>query len=173
MMSKTRSIRYILAAVLTVGLLFMMTACGGGDSATTLKDVPSADLAKAMSEAESSLPDMETLTEEDPEPEIILTSVSDIEFDKVEGFFICYSKEGKADEIVVLKMKDAADAAEAETSLNTHKEKRSSMYATYDPSQVSRVDNGIVFSEGQYAVLIVTDHPTDVQAAFSAAVSEE
>ena len=171
-MKRIGNTKKLLALALVVVMVLMMTACGGGNE-QALKDVPSADLAKAMAEAESSLPDMTTATEEDPEPEILLQSVTDMEFDKFDAFFITYSNEGLADEIVVLRVKDEKDVEDAAAALEDHQQKRSAMYSTYDPTQVERVDNGIVFTEGKYAVLIVTEHPTDVQAAFEKAVTDD
>ena len=165
-----KSVRLAAAALFAVALLVMITGCGKGED--PVKDVATGDLAAAMTAAETTLPATETLTEESPEPETVFTAVSDMDYSKVDGFFICYSTEGKADEIAVIKVKDTKDTEEALASLTEHKEKRESMYATYDPTQVERVANGLAFSKGQYAVLIITDHPEDVKAAFENEVAE-
>ena len=71
-----------------------------------------------------------------------------------------------ADEIAVISVKNKNDAAAAETSLQEHIKHRVSLYETYDPTQVPKLNNALIFTEGRYAVLIVCGDPAAVKAAF-------
>ena len=50
-------------------------------------------------------------------------------------------------------------------SLKAHVDSRVKMYSTYDPSQVDRASSALVFSEGRYAILIISDKQDAVKSA--------
>ena len=94
-----------------------------------------------------------------------------MDYKKVDSFFISYAKEGgKADEIVVIAVKDKNDVDEAVKSLENHREDRKKLLEQYEPEQVKRIEDGVVFSQGQYAVLIICDDVSAVRSAFEKAV---
>ena len=68
--------------------------------------------------------------------------------------------------IVVIAVKDKADVDEAKESLTKHQQDRYNLLQSYEPKQVSRIQDGLVFTKGQYAVLIITSHNDDVRKAF-------
>ena len=72
----------------------------------------------------------------------------------------------EADEIVVIAVKDKADVDEAKEILTRHQQDRYNLLQSYEPKQVSRIQDGLVFTKGQYAVLIITSHNDDVRKAF-------
>jgi len=85
----------------------------------------------------------------------------------VDSYFVSYSSDGhKADEIVVIAVKDKADVDEAKESLTKHQQDRYNLLQSYEPKQVSRIQDGLIFTKGQYAVLIITSHNDDVRKAF-------
>ena len=156
----------ILMCALSVVTLFC--ACGGGENNTPAKsDVSLFDLKEAMLSA-APFGDMAYVSSNDADAETYLSAVSDISYDKVDAFSICYAKDGKgnSDEVVVIRVKDAADTGEALATLQKHLQTRQSLYATYDPTQSQKVGNGITFSDGLYAVLIVSEDNAKVKQAF-------
>ena len=112
--------------------------------------------------------DMAYVSSNDADAETYLSAVSDISYDKVDAFSVCYAKDGKgnSDEVVVIRVKDAADTGAALASLQKHLQTRQSLYATYDPTQSQKVGNGITFSDGLYAVLIVSEDNAKVKQVF-------
>ncbi|MBO4384524.1 MAG: DUF4358 domain-containing protein [Clostridia bacterium] len=115
------------------------------------------DLAERMRET---MPDGNTLayaSKSDPNAEDEFSFVSDLEYGKVETFFILYAPDGKtsAAEIVVIALVDPADAEAAEASLRRHVEKRIALYSTYEPQFVPELEKAVIFTEGRYAVLII------------------
>lgn len=115
------------------------------------------DLAECMREA---MPEGKTLvyaSKSDSNAEDEFSYVSDIAYEKVEDFFILYAPEGKtsAAEIVVIAMASAGDAEAAADSLRRHVQNRIGLYSTYEPQFVPELENAVIFTEKQYAVLIV------------------
>lgn len=156
-----KTVAILLSVLLCVS---MLCACGAN---TAANKVSLFDLKEAMLAA-TSFGDMAYVSSEDKEAETYLSTVADFDFDKVDAFSITYAKDGKgnADEIVVIRVKDSADTGEALATLQTHLKTRQSIYATYDPTQSEKIGKGITFSQGAYAVLIVSDDNAAVKTAF-------
>ena len=116
------------------------------------KSVSMYDLCQKMEAADSSLPSMlyASSAEEDAE-------------DHREGG-------GKADEIAVIAVKNTADTEEAKKSLEAHKESRRKLLDQYEPEEVSRIKDGVIFTSGQYAVFIVSENSDAVRKAFEEAI---
>ena len=156
--------KYLRLCVATAAVLLMMllVACGGGS-----KPVSMYDLNKAMSGAVS-FSDMKYVSSQDAEPDDLFSNVSDMDYGKVQGFFIFYAAKGagNADELVAVQVKKSADLPEAVASLKAHLEKRRTLYATYDKTQVKKLEEGRVLSEGDVAALIVADEPEKIEKAF-------
>ena len=141
-------------------LLLLLCGCSKG----TANNVSLFDLKEAMLAA-TTFGDMAYVSSEDKEAE---TYFATVDYAKVDAFSITYAKDGKgnADEIVVIRVKDAADTAPALATLQAHLKTRQSIYATYDPTQSEKIGKGVTFSKGVYAVLIVSDDNAAVKAAF-------
>ena len=158
---------------LLFALTILMTACGGPtvNSAYVEMQTLSETMLAAFNDAGGSAVPMATVTDESDSPETLLATVTDMDYEDVDHFFISYSTEGKADEIVVLCLTDPDKAKDAEASLLAHKENRAALFRTYGPDQADRIENnGIVFSQDQYAVLIICDGSESVKEAFEKAV---
>jgi hypothetical protein len=93
-----------------------------------------------------------------------------MDYDKIDDFFVSYAVEGKnADEIVVIAVKDKNDVNIAKQTLEDHRESRRKLFEQYEPEQVKRIEDGIIFTEKQYAVLIICDNRDGVRKAFEEA----
>ncbi|MBQ3964609.1 MAG: DUF4358 domain-containing protein [Firmicutes bacterium] len=170
------SLRIALLALLLVFAL-ELTGCGGsgGDGGEAAVDMGTLQeqMLTAYQDAGDSPAAMDTVTEESDSPEALLATVTDIELKDVEHFFISYSTEGTADEIVVLCMKDSNKAKDAEESLSAHKDSRAALFRTYGPEEAARIEeSGLVFSKDRYAVLIICDGSDSVKAAFEKALAD-
>lgn len=158
--------------VLSVTMLLVCVGCGAGKS--TDKTVSMYDLRTAMEAADPALPEMLNASSTEKDAKDKFPNISDMDYKKVDSYFVSYSQDGhKADEIVVIAVKDKADVEEAKKSLEQHKQDRYNLLQSYEPKQVSRIENGIIFTEGQYAVLLITDHNDDVRKAFEDVIKEK
>ena len=151
-----------MAALLAALTMLSLCACGGGHSAA----VPMADLQQSMLSAAPSLPEMKSVSDEDADAAGLFAYLSDLDYGKVEHFFLSYSAKGLADEIAVIALKDPADADAASASLRHHLKERSQMYGQYQPDQLKRVQDAQLFTQDQYVVLIVCDEADAVKDAF-------
>lgn len=153
---------------LLVVIAMITCGCAGGEA--TAETVSMYDLRVAMEEADESLPSMLNASSAEEDAEENFKHISDMDYEKVDSFFVSYSEDGLADEITVIAVKDAADVKAAKESLKSHRQDRRKLFEQYEPEQVKRIDDGIVFTSGRYAVLIICDDGGAVRAAFEKAV---
>jgi hypothetical protein len=170
MINRIKGNRFVTAALIFV---FGLSVCGcGGKDASTGDTVSMYDLRTAMEAADTSLPEMTVLSKNDENAESLFTdNISDMDYDKIDDFFVSYAVEGKnADEIVVIAVKDKNDVNTAKQTLEDHRESRRKLFEQYEPEQVKRIEDGIIFTEKQYAVLIICDNRDGVRKTFEEAV---
>ncbi|MDD6278842.1 MAG: DUF4358 domain-containing protein [Oscillospiraceae bacterium] len=164
--------------VLSCTAMFLMTcSCGSKNEkpmeSSIMKSVSMYDLQKAMKDADSSLPDMSYASSSDENAADLFTYVSELDYGKVDSYFLSYSSEGLADEIAVIAVKNENDVKAAEATLRDHAADRVKLYTQYDPSQTSRAENALIFTEKQYAVLIISNNQNDVKSAFESFINQE
>ena len=155
-----------LSIILILTLAFSLCACGSSSN----DSVSMYDLQVAMLEAAPSLPDMSTVNSSADDAAELLTYVSDIDYDKVDGYFLAYSSEGLADEIFVMRLKSANDVPEAKETIETHVQSRISLFKSYSVDQVPRAEDAKIYTEGKYVILIICDEASQVKTAFDNAV---
>lgn len=153
-------------------LVLLFSACGKNN---TTQLVSMYDLRVAMEAADDSLPELLNINSaEDGAKDKFTQHICEMDYDKVAGFFVSYAAEGGlADEIVVVAVKDASDVKEVKELLEKHKENRYHLLEQYEPKEVKRVSDGLVFTDGNYAVLIICDRADAVKKAFSDVVHKE
>ena len=158
-------IKRIICAAFCLIMILCTAACG--EKPAEVRDISMYDLSRVMLAADE-FGDMSYASSADDGAEDLLANVSDIDYAKVLSFFIAYASDGmgNADEIVVIATRDTADVSEAQTTLQKHLEYRRSVYATYDPTQLDKLDRGTVFSQDNLAVLIVSGDNAKVRTAF-------
>ncbi len=161
-------IKHRMTALLAALSILALAACGAKPAPT----VSMHDLRENMLSAAPSLPEMKTVSDESADAEALFAYLSDMDYGKVERFFLAYSATGLADEIAVIAVRDPGDAEAALASLSAHLESRAQLYTQYAPAQVPRVENAELFVRDQYAVLIVCDDPGAVKDAFIAFTTE-
>lgn len=152
------------AIVLAVMMLAAVFAAGCGGSSDT---VSMYDLRTAMEAADDTLGEMLSADSNEEDAEDLFAYISDMDYGKVDKFFVSYSNEGSADEIAVIALKDASDASAAEKSLKDHVQDRINVFSQYAPEEVKKAENAITFKDGKYAVLIICDKQDEVKKAFT------
>ena len=150
----------IAAFILALALCFSLCACADD------KEISIYDLQKAMLSADGQLPEMLTVSFSDSDAEKKFAYLSDMDYSKVEGYFLAYSADGTAYEIAVICLENSDDEAEAKASLQSHLQDRVNLYKTYEPAQASRAEDALIISQGRCTALIMCDNPEAVKAAF-------
>lgn len=158
----------IFAGMLALLLLGLLAGCGGETPAVSMLA-----LDQAMRGASGRLGEMLYVSSEDADAAALFAHVSDLDYGKVRGFFIDYAADGtgNADELVVIQVKNRADAAAAAQSLQKHLEKRTQLYGTYDKTQLPKLAAARTLTKGNVVALIVADDAAQIAQAFSAYIA--
>lgn len=150
-------------------VMLVLWGCGSSQNRDTISMY---DLRQAMEAADSSLPEMLNTSSSEDGAQENFAHISEMDYEKVDSFFVSYSKEGKAHEIAVIAVKDTADINEAKESLEAHRQSRRKLLEQYEPEEVKRIDDGVIFTKDQYAVLIICDDTDAVRKAFEEALEK-
>lgn len=155
-------------SILVLLMIFVIGIVGCGNNAKKSNDIDVDALQKKLMEADTTLPSMKQISSKDKEGELKFTALSDIDYSLVDSYAYAYAKDGTAEEIAVIVLKDEADAAELMESLHKHLENRKGTMQVYAPEQVSMVENAVVTYHGACVTLIVSNKCGVVQQAFDA-----
>lgn len=195
------------AALLSVAIVFGMTACGSGDNTSSQTD-SSKDVAASVessSAEESSSVKESTSTEESSStgessttekketvktygeklleadkdlPEMLSvngqsTGASDLfaylavyEYEKVDDYYFAYAASGSAEEVAIIRLKDAGDASSLKTALEKHKKTRIEQFKQYDSSQVPMAESAEIYADGEYVLYLACKNRDAVKKAF-------
>lgn len=129
-------------------------------------DVDLAALMDAMTAADPTLPEMVSVTGEGDQAAADFTYLSDLDYKLIDTYFYVYADAGTAEEIAVIKLKDAGQAAAAMDSLHRHIEARQGTFREYDPEQIPLTEKAVIIREGKYVALIVCEKNGLVQNVF-------
>ena len=151
----------IICAVCALVMALSLCACG-----EKTQKIDMYELQKSMVSADKSLPEMKISGSWDENAEKAFSYISDMEYNKIHGFFLAYAADGMAYELAVVQLKDRSDAGAMEDSLNEHVQTRVRMYKTYEPEQVQRAENAVVKTVGDCVLLIMCDSPENAETAF-------
>lgn len=69
---------------------------------------------------------------------------------------VIYSYDGLATEIAVIKKNNKVSAEAITEGINSHLENRKGVYTGYFPSEEEKINNAVLFTSGEYVVLIVS-----------------
>ena len=160
-MTATRKIAALVVSVLM--LCGILASCG--DDA---EEISMFDLNQALVEFTGNPDDMKYASSSDTNPEDLLAHVSNIDYGKVKAFFITYASNGtgNADEIVAIQVKKKSDLNEAASSLRIHLDTRKTLYATYDKTQIPKLEKARILTRDKLAILMVSDDVEKMEAAF-------
>lgn len=157
----------IFCLIFPIIFVFCITGCNNEEEET----VSMYDLQKTVLAVCDDYPEMKTVNSNADDADTLFTYLSDVDYEKVDGFFLSYAAAGESYEIAVVRMKDSSDVNEMVQSLKSHVEDRVRLYQNYQPEQVSQAEAADVFSNGKYAVLIMSDNKSEVKAAFEKAIN--
>ena len=148
----------ILALLLGLSTALALCACTGSPAASAAVDMEELQTAN--------FPTMRSVTGDSDKAAQNFTYFSTLDYDKVENYLLSFSNEKTADEFAVIAVKDPADVQDAAISLSEHKDSRCNTFRQYAPDQLDMAEKGIVFTQDQYAVLIIAENPHTIRDAF-------
>ena len=154
-------IKRIVCALCAVMLALSLCACG-----EKTKSIDMQALENSMVSADKTLPEMKVSGSWEENAEKAFSYISDLEYNKIHGFFLAYAADGMAYEIAVVQLKDKSDASAMADSLREHVRSRVQMYKTYEPQQVQRAESAVVKTDGDCVPLIMSDAPQNAETAF-------
>lgn len=154
-------IKRIVCALCAVMLALSLCACG-----EKTKSIDMQALENSMVSADKTLPEMKVSGSWEENAEKAFSYISDLEYNKILGFFLAYAADGMAYEIAVVQLKDKSDASAMADSLREHVRSRVQMYKTYEPQQVQRAESAVVKTDGDCVLLIMSDAPQNAETAF-------
>lgn len=159
-----------LAALVCV-LLLTLGIVGCGEKTEQESQASAVDmkaLQEAMLAADTTLPEMKVATSEDEQAELNFSAFSDFSYDRVQSYFYAYVAEGGSEEIVVVELKDAGDAAALMNTMKQHLEDRKGALVAYAPDQLPMVDHAVIKQKGNCVAMIISEKSGLVQQAFEA-----
>ena len=101
------------------------------------------------------LPEMITVKSGDDNAENVFTYLSEVDYDKVSDYEYQYAKEGSAEEIAVIRMKDESDMKRVKEGLEKRLADRKNHFELYNTEEVPKFDGATVVVKDNYAILII------------------
>lgn len=167
----------ITALVMAILMMLSLCACGGKDGDKEVKVKKGDITAKMLVEA--------TLQQTSFDKADLIYSMEDENFSaRFEYFYgidvslvsdaaIACSSSSKADEISILKTAKGTDINELTAALENRCAIQKSSYELYSPECVDMLNNALIFTNGDYAVLIVSDKNDELRSALETIIDEE
>ena len=78
------------------------------------------------------------------------------------------SSRATAEEVTVIRMKDAADIQLAQDAIAARIEDQKRSYESYMPDEMPKINNAAVYTHGSYAILVVADDTSGAEKTFEA-----
>ena len=148
------------AGALLLALALSLAGCGGHGGADPIA------LGERLASMAEGLPDMTAVTSGgEATGAELFPYLSDMDYGLVEGFYLSYATAGSAEEIALIRVKDASDLAEARASLERHLENRRNTFRTYDPEGEALLARARVLTTDDSAVVLVCENADELAAA--------
>ena len=87
-----------------------------------------------------------------------------IETSAVRDYAIAYSSGAKSDEISVLVAASGTDVKTLTDALEARRDMQRQTFELYSPESVEMLENAVIFTQGDYAVMIVAKDPTTIES---------
>lgn len=161
---KTKKMMFCL---FVLSAMLLLQACGSeADSGTSEGNIAMSDLQDAMLAADTTLPELVKVSGSDEQAELNFSYLSDLSYDMVDDYFYVYAKDGTAEEIAVIRLKDKGDAAAVMNALHDHITQRQGTFQEYAPEQIEMTERAVVTRQDSYVALIISKKSGLVQKAF-------
>lgn len=161
-----KSLKKALCLLLSAAALLCACACSRQDGSEQGPNLNPEDMVRAMLETDTTLPEMLVKSSGEEGDRENFFYLSGFDYNKVDAYCYAYASAGTAEEMAVVKLKDASDAAAMMDSLHDHVDARQGTFEEYDPEQVPLTENAVIIREGRYVALIVSEKNGLVQNQF-------
>lgn len=155
---------FFFASIITF-LCFSIVGCGKKNE-INVTQIDMKKLQETMLAADETLPKMQISSSNDENADINFTSLSDMDYNRIAGYFYAYAKGGTAQEIAVIQLKDSKDEAILMQSLQKHVDSRIKTLQEYNPEQVAMAQNAVITRKSGCVTLIISEKNGLVQNAF-------
>lgn len=155
----------ILSATVMILLCFSIAACKK-NTQTTVETIDMKKLQETMLASDETLPKMQISSSDDENADLNFTSLSDMDYNRIAGYFYAYAKGGTAQEIAVIQLKDSKDEAILMQSLQKHVDSRIKTLQEYNPEQVAMAEKAVITRKSGCVTLIISEKNGLVQNAF-------
>lgn len=153
-----------ITSILILFLVLLFSGCTQKKEVNT--DMTAAQIARAIKNECLELADLNMITLDDKDFSLWLSDFYNIPEEQITDGAICYANGARADEIVVLVLKDEQNAETIQTALTEYKESRVGAFEGYAPQEAETVENGIITTNGNYAALLICDNVSTAESAF-------
>ncbi len=151
-------------------LVSALAGCGGGAG----KGVACLDIVKACSQVaeEGTFDTWASYGEEVYDSSF--STMYGVQYDMLDDGAILYTGEGGlADEISIMRLKDAGDISIAKQKLEERIDERRKTFAGYKPDEMSKLDNAYVMIQGNYVALLISDDNQRFEAEIRRVISAD
>lgn len=148
-------------------LCLLLVACISTACGDEMYDISVSELKEKMDEAMPGLPEMTEIYSTDDDAEGNLGRLLELDYDLVKEYYYEYAKEGTAEEMAVLRMKDTNAVIDAKNSFAARMEQRKNMYQTYSPDEVPKLEKARIVVKGNYIAFVVSNSPGGAADAFA------
>lgn len=143
---------------------FLLAGCTNQQSSET--DMAPNEIATAITDGQSNLPELQQITWSDEEFHTYLSDYYMIDGEQVEDGAICYADGVEASEIAVLALKDGKDSETVKKELEKYIQNRTKVFEGYAPQQAEMVKNGTVVVHGKYVALLICQDTSKAEKSF-------
>ena len=173
----------IFCAILAGLMILSATACGKDENSGEKElssrgeqtvEINPGDLLMAMRETQVNFPQYATASSHDESGNEIdgwddvfsLSLYDNFDVSKVKSYAIAYSTAQTADEITVVVLQNEKDAEELKKQMRERVSGRITLFETYGPEEVLKLENARIISKGNVCALIICDEPGRASDAF-------
>lgn len=166
-----KKFKVLISGMLLISILSLsVTSCGKRKMVFANTNVNLAELASNIAKEAGKLPEMSTYSSEDKDAKDWFTYLCDLDYSKVDQYYISYSSSGSAEEIFLIKLKNSDDIGFATMALKDRIVNRTSQFELYLPGEVSKLSSAKIISKGNYVGLIICSDLYSAQKTFEAAL---
>ena len=146
-------------AVITVAVLALLAGCGGRSGGKE-------PAAKAVVEAVAGeVPFVDTMDYVDTEQ---FYNLYRLDQEKVADQSMYTGTLASAEEITVIRMKEAGDVQAAKDAIAERLEDKRLAFENYQPGEMAKIQSAQIYTHGAYVMLVVADDASKAQSAFDA-----
>lgn len=148
-----------LIAAVTAAALLALAGCGGKSGG---KEPAAKAVVEAVAAEVPFVDAMDFVADEQ------FANLYRVDLEKVADKSMYTGTRASAEEITVIRMKDAADVQEARDAMTVRLEDQRLAFENYLPEEMAKIQGAQVYTHGAYVMLVVADDTSKAESAFNA-----